>query len=180
MEESLDLVVIGTGAGGLPPASRCREPGWRVAVVDDQPYGGTCALRGCDPKKVLVGAADLVDWHRRMAGHGVAADARIEWPALMGFKRSFTDPVPAGRETALQKAGIADGALDERPPAIQEHCRPEDSRGPAGPWDRRRRVPNARWSRCPHTSVGIVSKREIQNLSRNIATLWPACLSCPP
>src|SRR5262245_53763211 len=107
MEESLDLVVIGTGAGGSPPASRCREAGWRVAVVDDQPYGGTCALRGCDPKKVLVGAADLVDWHRRMAGHGVAADARIEWPALMGFKRSFTDPVAAGRETALQQAGIA-------------------------------------------------------------------------
>jgi glutathione reductase (NADPH) len=107
MQESLDLVVIGTGAGGSAPATRCREAGWRVAVVDDQPYGGTCTLRGCDPKKVLIGAADLVDWRRRMAGHGVAGDARIDWPALMRFKRTFTDPVPASREAAFQKAGIA-------------------------------------------------------------------------
>ena len=106
MGESFDLVVIGTGAGGSAPARRCRNAGWRVAVVDDQPYGGTCALRGCDPKKVLVGAADLVDWQRRMAGHGVAADARIEWPTLMRFKRTFTDPVPASREAGLQKDGI--------------------------------------------------------------------------
>ena len=107
MGESFDLVVIGTGSGGSAPASRCREAGWRVAVVDDQPYGGTCALRGCDPKKVLVGAADLVDWRRRMAGHGVAGDACIDWPALMRFKRTFTDPVPASREASFQKAGIA-------------------------------------------------------------------------
>jgi len=106
MGESFDLVVIGTGTGGSAPASRCREAGWRVAVVDDQPYGGTCALRGCDPKKVLVGAADLVDWHRRMVAHGVAADARIDWPTLMRFKRTFTDPVPASRAAAFQKAGI--------------------------------------------------------------------------
>jgi glutathione reductase (NADPH) len=107
MGESFDLVVIGTGAGGSAPASRCRKAGWRVAVVDDQPYGGTCALRGCDPKKVLVGAADLTDWHRRMAGHGIAGDARIEWPTLMRFKRTFTDPVPASREAAFEKDGIA-------------------------------------------------------------------------
>lgn len=54
MTESFDLVVLGTGAGGSAPASKCRAAGWRVAVVDDQAYGGTCALRGCDQKKVLV------------------------------------------------------------------------------------------------------------------------------
>src|SRR5262245_21175673 len=107
MGESFDLVVIGTGTGGSAPANRCRRAGWRVAVVDDQPYGGTCALRGCDPKKVLVGAADLVDGHRRMVGRGVAGDTRIEWPALMRFKRTFTDPVPANQEAAFQKDGIA-------------------------------------------------------------------------
>ncbi len=57
--ERFDLIVIGTGSGGSAPAYRCREAGWRVAVLDDLPYGGTCALRGCDPKKVLVGAAEL-------------------------------------------------------------------------------------------------------------------------
>src|SRR3989475_10349690 len=107
MVETFDLIVIGTGSGGSPPAYRCRAAGWRVAVVDELPYGGTCALRGCDPKKVLVGAADLADWNRRMQGRGITGDARISWPDLMRFKRTFTDPVPANREQAFEKAGIA-------------------------------------------------------------------------
>ena len=107
MAEPLDLIVIGTGSAGSGPAYRCRRSGWRVAVVDELPYGGTCALRGCDPKKVLVGAAELVDWHRRMQGRGVSGDAHISWPELMQFKRTFTDPVPADREKAFQEAGIA-------------------------------------------------------------------------
>ncbi len=107
MPEPLDLIVIGTGTAGSAPAYRCRRAGWRVAVVDELPYGGTCALRGCDPKKVLLGAAELVDWHRRMQGRGVSGDARISWPDLMQFKRTFTDPVPADQEKAFQKAGIA-------------------------------------------------------------------------
>ena len=106
LTDSFDLVVLGTGAGGSTPATKCREAGWRVAVVDDQPYGGTCALRGCDPKKVLVGAAEAVDWHRRMLGQGVEGEANINWPALMRFKRSFTDAVPGRHEGLLQKSGI--------------------------------------------------------------------------
>ena len=107
MAEPFDLIVIGTGAGGSGPAYRCRKAGWRVAVVDELPYGGTCALRGCDPKKVLVGAAELVDWHRRMQSRAVNGDAHIAWPDLMRFKRSFTDPVPAAQEKAFQQAGIS-------------------------------------------------------------------------
>lgn len=107
MSEAYDLVVIGTGMAGSATATRCRQAGWRVAVIDDEPYGGTCALRGCDPKKVLVGGAEVLDWHRRMIGAGTTGDARIDWPALMRFKRTFTDPVPASREAAFQKAGIA-------------------------------------------------------------------------
>src|SRR2546428_9133199 len=107
MAEPLDLIVIGTGTAGSAPAYRCRRAGWRVAVVDELPYGGTCALRGCDPKKVLVGAAELVDWHRRMQGRGVSGDAYVSWPELMQFKRTFTDPVPADREKAFREAGIA-------------------------------------------------------------------------
>ena len=106
MTEQFDLIVIGTGAAGSTPAYNCRSAGWRVAIVDDLPFGGTCGNRGCDPKKVLVGAAELVDWHERMRGHGVAGDATIDWPALMHFKRSFTEPVPANREQAFRNAGI--------------------------------------------------------------------------
>jgi glutathione reductase (NADPH) len=106
MADSFDLVVVGTGAGGSTPASRCRAAGWSVAVVDDQPYGGTCALRGCDPKKVLVGGTEAVDLHRRLAGYGVKGEARIDWPALMRFKRTFTEPVPGMREAAFDEAGV--------------------------------------------------------------------------
>jgi glutathione reductase (NADPH) len=102
-----DLVVIGTGAAGSTPATKCAAAGWKVAVVDDQPYGGTCALRGCDPKKVLVTAAQLVAWQRRMAGAGIAGTVRIDWPALMRFKRTFTADVPEKREASFRKAGIA-------------------------------------------------------------------------
>ncbi|MBK5187363.1 MAG: NAD(P)/FAD-dependent oxidoreductase [Gemmatimonadaceae bacterium] len=106
MKDQFDLIVLGSGAAGATPANSCRAAGWRVAVVDDQPFGGTCGNRGCDPKKVLVGAADVVSWARRMRGYGVAGEAAIDWPALIAFKRSFTDPVPASREGAFQKAGI--------------------------------------------------------------------------
>src|SRR5690348_12836448 len=107
MAEPFDLIVIGTGEAGSAPAYRSRSAGWRVAVVDELPYGGTCALRGCDPKKVLVGAADLLDWHRRMRGRGLSDDAQISWPDLMRFKRTFSDPVPGVREKAFQRAGIS-------------------------------------------------------------------------
>src|SRR5262245_40263554 len=99
MERQFDLIVIGTGAAGSPVAHKCREAGWSVAIIDARPFGGTCALRGCDPKKVLVGAADLADWTRRMQGKGVVApNGQIDWPALMRFKKSFTDPVPESRQ----------------------------------------------------------------------------------
>jgi len=107
MKEEFDLIVLGTGAAGSTSANSCREAGWRVAIIDDQPFGGTCGNRGCDPKKVLVGAADVVSWHRRMRGHGVAGDAAIDWPALMAFKRSFTDPLLPSFEGALVDRLIA-------------------------------------------------------------------------
>jgi|SRR5882672_907181 len=107
MAEPFDLIVIGAGSGGSAATYRCRNAGWSVAVVDELPYGGTCALRGCDPKKVLVGAAEVADWNRRMQGRGIAGDTNISWPELMRFKRTFTDPVPANRERAFEQAGIA-------------------------------------------------------------------------
>lgn len=104
--ERYDLIVVGTGAGGSGAATRCAKAGWRVAVIDDEPYGGTCMLRGCDPKKVLVGVSEVVDWYRRMTGQGVTGEARLDWPALMRFKRTFTEPVPRTQETSYQKLGI--------------------------------------------------------------------------
>ncbi len=108
MTRTFDVIAIGTGSAASAVASRCRDAGWQVAIVDSRPFGGTCALRGCDPKKVLVGAAEAVDWARRMKGKGIrAADLQIDWPELMRFKRSFTEPVPKRREDGFAKAGVA-------------------------------------------------------------------------
>lgn len=108
MKKRFDLVALGTGSGASAVAFRCRSAGWQVAIVDSRPFGGTCALRGCDPKKVLVGAAEVIDWNRRMKDKGIRAEqARIEWRELMRFKRSFTGPVPKDREDGFLGAGIA-------------------------------------------------------------------------
>jgi len=64
VSRTFDLIVIGSGSAAGNVASRCRHAGWTVAMIDKRPFGGTCALRGCDPKKVLVGAA-AADRHDR-------------------------------------------------------------------------------------------------------------------
>lgn len=101
-----DLVVIGTGTAARVAAMGVRAAGWSVAVIDCKPFGGTCALRGCDPKKVLVGAASAIDHAKRMRGKGVAAAPHINWPELIAFKRSFTDPVPQRQEDSYAERGI--------------------------------------------------------------------------
>jgi glutathione reductase (NADPH) len=107
MQERFDLVIVGTGVAASTVAYPCREAGWRVAVVDSRPFGGTCPNRGCDPKKVLVGAAEIADAAVRMKPYGVASeDLHIEWGDLMRFKRTFTDPVPESSERSFREAGI--------------------------------------------------------------------------
>ena len=106
MERQYDLVVVGTGITSAV-ASRCREAGWTVAVVDSRPFGGTCALRGCVPKKILVSAAEAVHGARDMAGKGVPAGSlTIDWPELIRFKRSLVDPTSARTEQTWAKMGI--------------------------------------------------------------------------
>ena len=60
--EQFDLVVLGAGTGAVGVARPCAKAGWNVAIVDCLPYGGTCMLRGCDPKKMLVGFTAAIDW----------------------------------------------------------------------------------------------------------------------
>src|SRR5215470_11267483 len=107
MDQRFDVVIIGSGTAGSTVASTCRSAGWSVAVVDSLPLGGTCALRGCDPKKVLVGAAELIDFSERLSRkQTVKGKLMIDWPKLIDFKRSFTEPVPKQKEQAFEKAGI--------------------------------------------------------------------------
>lgn len=107
MQNGYDLLVIGSGVAGTKVAHGCRAAGWRVGVVDDRPFGGTCRLRGCEAKKVLLAAAEAVEAVRRLDRKGLcAAAAPMSWPALMAFKRTFTDPAANALERSLAQAGI--------------------------------------------------------------------------
>lgn len=76
-----------------------------TAVIDHRPFGGTCALRGCDPKKMMVSAEEALSASRHMLDRGIDGKLHIDWPALVRFKRSFTDPIPAKREKELRQSG---------------------------------------------------------------------------
>ena len=108
MTQSFDLVVLGVGMAAVNAADKCAAAGWSVAVVDELPYGGTCALRGCDPKKLLRRGAEIINDARLMRGKGIENDGlRINWHELVAFKRSFTDRMPERIEGGLDKKGVA-------------------------------------------------------------------------
>ena len=87
-------------------AQRCAIAGKKTAIIDYFPYGGTCALRGCDPKKVLVGLAHVLSLNKQLQGKGLATPATASWKDLMEFKKTFTEPVPGKRENELKSAGV--------------------------------------------------------------------------
>ncbi len=104
--KTYDLVIIGSGTAAQVASFRVRAAGWSVAVIDHLPFGGTCALRGCDPKKMLISGAEAVDMARRMHGRGATGEVGISWPDLIAFKRTFTDPVPQKQEQRYAERGI--------------------------------------------------------------------------
>ena len=107
MSKEYDLLVIGAGMAGTTAANKCAITGWRVGIVDALPYGGTCALRGCDPKKILRRGAEVIDAAHRMRDKGIAENGlSIDWSALMRHKRGFTDAVPQGMEDELIGNGV--------------------------------------------------------------------------
>lgn len=103
--EKFDIIVIGTGSGSRV-AMRCAAAGKKTGIIDCQPFGGTCALRGCDPKKVLVGIAHVLSLNKQLHGKGIATPATSSWKDLMQFKTSFTEPKTPRTETTFKEAGI--------------------------------------------------------------------------
>lgn len=101
-----DVFVIGTGTAGKNVAYDCAAEGMKVAIADNREFGGTCALRGCDPKKVLVGITEAMQLSENLKGKGIMSVTKIDWRALQKFKASFTDAVPAVTEKKLKEAGI--------------------------------------------------------------------------
>jgi glutathione reductase (NADPH) len=107
-DQVFDLIVIGTGTAASTTALECSSVGWKVAIIDSLSFGGTCALRGCDPKKVLIEAVKIVDSAHRHENKGILGSDKvhIKWSDLLHFKRSFTEPFPKHREEGYIEAGI--------------------------------------------------------------------------
>lgn len=104
--EHFDVIVIGTGVAGQTAAGELSMAGRKVAVVDKREFGGTCALRGCEPKKVLYSAAEVAERAHGQAGGGVSGAVAIDWPSLVAFKRTFTDPMSPMIEKGLVDGGV--------------------------------------------------------------------------
>ena len=104
--EEFDVFVIGTGTAGKNVAKECVEEGLKVAIADNREFGGTCANRGCDPKKVLLGLTEILHRAEKLKGKGITKMPEMSWPDLMRFKKTFTDAVPAATENKLKELGI--------------------------------------------------------------------------
>src|SRR5712692_10496159 len=82
-----DMVTIGAGSGGVAGSRRAGAYGARVAIVEELRVGGTCVLRGCVPKKLLVYGAHFADAFADAAGFGWSVrPPKFDWPALIAAK----------------------------------------------------------------------------------------------
>lgn len=104
--ENYDILVIGTGKSGSDVANACADEGWKVAVADNREYGGVCANRGCDPKKVLASFTEILYRSQNMVGKGINQLPEVSWEALQQFKHQFTDAVPFVTERSMKEKGI--------------------------------------------------------------------------
>ncbi|MCJ7472891.1 MAG: hypothetical protein MUP02_08805, partial [Actinobacteria bacterium] len=91
---------MGSGGSGSNAAYLCRSAGMDIAIIDHSPFGGTCALRGCNPKKVLHGAAHISELVENMSTV-LKGSVDVDWERLIGFKKTFIEKIPAQREKGL-------------------------------------------------------------------------------
>lgn len=104
--KEFDVFVVGTGSAGQMVATACAKAGKRVAIADNREYGGTCANRGCDPKKVLVGLTEILMRAHNMKNEGIIKLPEFSWEDLQKFKLNFTDAVPFVNERKLKQDGV--------------------------------------------------------------------------
>ncbi len=106
MKRAFEALVIGAGPAGGAAALALREAGRSVALVESRGFGGTCPLRGCNPKKVLLGPAEARSLAAHLAGKGIKAPPQVDWPRLAAFKQTFVEGKPEEIEAAYAKQGI--------------------------------------------------------------------------
>lgn len=101
-----DVFIIGSGMAGMTVANKCASSGLKVGITDELPYGGACALRGCDPKKVIIGATEVRDFAMRLKGKGIDTIPDVNWQDIIAFKQSFVDAMPPKIEKGYKNKDI--------------------------------------------------------------------------
>jgi glutathione reductase (NADPH) len=107
MQEPLDLIVLGAGSGGLAAAKRAASHGARVAIVEGDRVGGTCVIRGCVPKKLLVYGSAYSHLLADAASYGWdPGDVRLDASRLLVNVRAEVDRLNTLHIGLLEKAGV--------------------------------------------------------------------------
>jgi glutathione reductase (NADPH) len=100
----VDLFVIGAGSGGVRAARVAAAYGARVMIAEEYRVGGTCVIRGCVPKKLLVYASRFAADFEDAAGFGWTVPApSFDWPQLIANKDREIDRLEAAYKTTLER-----------------------------------------------------------------------------
>ncbi len=116
--EKFDTIVIGAGPAGLAAAHKLKSSGQKVAIIENNLWGGTCPNRGCDPKRVLIGAVETRDRLAQLQGKGFDEVPYVNWKELEVFKETFTKPVSQGSRNGIVKSDIT--AVDGQPKFVSK------------------------------------------------------------
>ena len=101
---SFDLVVLGAGTGGYSAAFRAAQMGLRVALVDEEPIGGTCLHWGCIPTKAMLESADLCARIRDAAAFGLSVgETGVDMPAIAKRRTQVVDRLTKGLMSLVKK-----------------------------------------------------------------------------
>ncbi len=102
-----DLFTIGAGSGGVSGSRRAAEYGARVGICEDGRVGGTCVMRGCVPKKLLVYGAHVAEELAEAAGFGwTIPTPSFSWPSLIEAKNRELDRLNGIYLGMLERAGV--------------------------------------------------------------------------
>jgi len=102
-----DMITIGAGSGGVASSRRAGGYGARVAICEELRVGGTCVLRGCVPKKLLVYGAQFADALGDAAGFGWhVPPATFDWPTLIGAKNKELDRLEQIYKNMLKNSSV--------------------------------------------------------------------------
>jgi len=102
-----DTIVLGSGNAGMAAASTVRADGKSVAIVENRDVGGTCPIRGCVPKKVLVAAAEVLHQIASASEHHIrVGGVSLCWPSLIEREHGFVEGVAENFAQTLRARGI--------------------------------------------------------------------------